>query len=172
MDMLKKRERKTLSKTKMNTKDGTVDFTGTDKAKKGQRKVGEKKAFKFSGKKSPFKKFKKDGDAEGENSGKPEAETGAGQSNSQIRRQKKKVSDLIKKLRLNYNKLLMKKKELNEGSQKKSELVQECMDLLTDEKYGQLVFKHDGCRILQAMVKHGSMDQKKVVITKLKPFFI
>ena len=33
-------------------------------------------------------------------------------THSQHRREKQKVSDLIKKLRINYNKLLMKKKEL------------------------------------------------------------
>ena len=36
-------------------------------------------------------------------------------SSSQIRRQKKKVSDLIKKLRINYNKMLMKKRDLTAG---------------------------------------------------------
>lgn len=40
-------------------------------------------------------------------------------SHSQIRRQKIKISDLIKKLRINYNKLLMKKKELEMSSENK-----------------------------------------------------
>lgn len=79
---------------------------------------------------------------------------------------------MIKKLRINYNKLLIKKKDMGEGQQRKSELVQECLDLLTDEKYAQLVFKHDGCRILQAMIKHGSIQHKTEIITKLKPFFL
>lgn len=79
---------------------------------------------------------------------------------------------MIKKLRIIYNKLLMKKKELNDANQRKPELVKEIMDILDDEAYGQLIFKHDGCRILQAMVKHGSMDQKRVIISKLKPHYI
>jgi hypothetical protein len=39
------------------------------------------------------------------------------------------------------------------------------MELIGEDKYGTLIFKHDGCRILQAMVKHGSMEQKKIIIS-------
>lgn len=130
MDMLKnrKRDKKTLSKTKANKGDGTIDFLGdTDKGKKGSsRKVGDKKGGpKFSGSKSPFKKFKKEGGEKKVVDGATNDQTGEKQSNSQIRRQKKKVSDLIKKLRINYNKLLMKKKEatMDESTQRKSEVV-------------------------------------------------
>jgi hypothetical protein len=115
MDKFKKREKKTLSKTQKNKTDGTVDFTGgSSKDKKGQRKVGDKKPFNKSsgGSKPPFKKFKKEGEkGEVEQTG----QNGQKVSNSKIRREKIKVSDLIKKLRINYNKLLMKKKELMEG---------------------------------------------------------
>jgi len=48
------------------------------------------------------------------------------------RRQKQKVSDLIKNLRINYNKLMMKKKEL--GNAEKHVLVAECIKLI-GEKY-------------------------------------
>ena len=53
------------------------------------------------------------------------------------------------------------------------ELVKDCMDSLdTDDKYTQLIFKHDGCRILQAMIKHGSMEQKTEIIGKIKGNFM
>jgi len=42
----------------------------------------------------------------------------------------------------------------------------------TEDKYEQLLFKHDGCRILQAMIKHGSMKQKTIVITYIKQHFL
>ena len=69
------------------------------------------------------------------------------------RRQKQKVSDLIKKLRINYNRLLIKKKEL--GNEEKHTLVAESIEMIGD-KYTELCFKHDGCRVLQALIKYGN----------------
>lgn len=69
---------------------------------------------------------------------------------------KAKVSDLIKKLRTNYNKLLMKKKDFSQTNESKAALVQECIDAI-GEKFSELIYKHDGCRIIQAMIKHGSI---------------
>ena len=57
------------------------------------------------------------------------------------------MSDLIKKLRINYNKLLMKKKELKQTNENKYQLVQESIDAIGD-KFEQLIYKHDGCRIV------------------------
>ena len=94
----------------MNKSQGTVDFVGADDdKKKGKRKLGDKKAFnKFSGKSSSGgKKFRKEDGGKGGAAGKGAQDEKA--SRSQIRRQKQKVSDLIKKLRIIYNKLLMKK---------------------------------------------------------------
>ena len=61
------------------------------------------------------------------------------------RRQKQKISDLIKKLRVSYNRLLMKKKEMT--GEEKHVIVQECIDAI-GEKYNELCYKHDGCRVL------------------------
>jgi hypothetical protein len=61
------------------------------------------------------------------------------------RRQKQKVSDLIKNLRINYNKLMMKKKEVS--NTEKHELVAESIKLIGD-KYTELCYKHDGCRVI------------------------
>ena len=181
MDVLKKREKKTRTKSAQKKPDkkpeGTVDFMGQGDKSKKATKPGAKRVTKFTAQKDkPVKRQKRDGESAGKG-GKGEGEQAAGgKSHSQIRRQKKKVSDLIKTLRLNYNKLLMKKKELKENKQ---QLVQECRDLIatseeskTEDKYEQLVFKHDGCRILQAMIKHGSMQQKTTVITYIKQHFL
>ena len=84
-----------------------------------------------------------------------------------MRRQKAKVSDLIKKLRINYNKLLMKKRDLADSTQNKQDLIKECIEMIKD-KFTELIFKHDGCRIIQAMIKHGSMDQKSFIIDQIK----
>ena len=64
-----------------------------------------------------------------------------------MRRQKAKVSDLIKKLRINYNKLLMKKKDLTDSAETKKILVKECIEMIKD-KFTELIYKHDGCRII------------------------
>lgn len=44
-----------------------------------------------------------------------------------------------------YNKLIMKKADI--GLDNKQDIVKECMALISD-KYDDLVFKHDGCRIV------------------------
>ena len=41
------------------------------------------------------------------------------------------------------------------SGEEKHTLVQECMDMIGD-KYTELCFKHDGCRVLQALVKFGN----------------
>ena len=57
---------------------------------------------------------------------------------------------------INYNKLIMKKKDFAGTNENKQTLVSESMTAIGD-KYSELIFKHDGCRILQALIKHGSM---------------
>jgi hypothetical protein len=76
---------------------------------------------------------------------------------------------LIKKLRINYNKLLMKKKELNTTNETKEAIVKECIEMIGGaDKFKELIFKHDGCRIVQALIKHGSMKQKEFVVDAIK----
>lgn len=92
MDMIKKREKKALSKTKMNKSQGTVDFYGADDSKKGKRKLGDKKSSfnKFSGNKgSSSSKFSKhEGGGKYANRDKKEGQQDDKTSRSQIRRQK------------------------------------------------------------------------------------
>lgn len=39
------------------------------------------------------------------------------------------------------------------------------MTLIKD--YSGLIYKHDGCRIVQQMIKHGSYAQKETIITAI-----
>jgi hypothetical protein len=66
---------------------------------------------------------------------------------------------------MSYNKLLMKKKEMT--GEEKHAIVQECIDDIKD-KYEALCYKHDGCRVLQALVKFGNRPQRILVVDKLK----
>lgn len=85
----------------------------------------------------------------------------------QNRRQKQKVSDLVKKLRINYNQLLMKKKDRKSEDPEiaaafkkdKHNLVEECIKLI-GEKYMEVCLKHDGSRILQALIKFGHREHR------------
>lgn len=53
----------------------------------------------------------------------------------------------------------------------KHQLVQECIDM-TGEKFTDLIFKHDGCRILQAMLKYGNREHRRLVADKLKDQYV
>ena len=77
------------------------------------------------------------------------------------------MNDIIKKLRINYNKLLMKKKDLKQTSETKANIVKECIEIV-GTKFSELIYKHDGCRIVQALIKHGSMEQKTKVLEEIK----
>lgn len=59
----------------------------------------------------------------------------------------------------------MKKKEMS--GEEKHAIVQECIDAI-GEKYQELCYKHDGCRVLQALVKFGNRPQRILVVDKLK----
>lgn len=84
------------------------------------------------------------------------------------RRQKQKVSDLIKNLRILYNKLMMKKKEVN--NEEKHTLVDEAIAQIQN-KFADLILKHDGCRLLQALLKYGNRPQRILVTDKIKSLF-
>jgi hypothetical protein len=65
------------------------------------------------------------------------------------------VSDLIKKLRFNYNRLIIKKGEGKLVKAQKVLIIDETIELIND-KYKELCVKHDGCRVIQACLKYGS----------------
>ncbi len=76
---------------------------------------------------------------------------------------------MIKNLRINYNKLMMRKKEV--ANDEKHILVAECIKLIGD-KYNELCYKHDGCRVLQALLKYGNRVQRELVVDKIKSNFV
>ena len=63
----------------------------------------------------------------------------------------------------------MKKKEMS-GPDKHA-IVQECIDAI-GEKYTELCYKHDGCRVLQALVKFGNRPQRILLVDKLKDCYV
>lgn len=87
------------------------------------------------------------------------------------RRQKQKVSDLIKKLRINYNKLLIKKRESKITNEEKHAIVTECLELI-GTKYSELIYKHDGCRVLQSLLKYGNRVQRAKVVDNIKEHYL
>lgn len=68
---------------------------------------------------------------------------------------------------VNYGKLIMKKADI--GLENKVDIIKECTELI-NHKYEDLIYKHDGCRIVQQMIKHGSKDQKAKIIDEIKPY--
>ena len=63
----------------------------------------------------------------------------------------------------------MKNKELKITNETKEAIVKECIEMIGDkDKFKELIFKHDGCRIVQALIKHGSMKQKEFVVDAIK----
>ena len=61
----------------------------------------------------------------------------------------------------------MKKHEEKLGKADKKALIDESIELIGD-KFKELCFKHDGCRILQALLKYGHKEQRHLVIEKIK----
>lgn len=117
--------------------------------------------FELDDKKKPYKK---------PTGGK--AKKGAPEAPVMNRRQKQKVSDLVKNLRLNYNQLLMKKKEKGpEAKDLKHGLVGKSIDLIGD-KWLELCYKHDGSRILQSLLKFGNRVHRVTIVNHLSEHFV
>jgi pumilio family protein 6 len=56
-------------------------------------------------------------------------------------------------------------------NEEKHTIVDECLELI-GTKYQELVFKHDGCRVLQSLLKYGNRIQRKKVVESIKPHYI
>lgn len=74
---------------------------------------------------------------------------------------KKQVDDDTLQLRRLYNKLMLKKKDLN-----KPEIIKNILNIVKD-KFVEYAFKHDGCRVLQGCIKYGSKEQRFQIIEQL-----
>lgn len=80
------------------------------------------------------------------------------------------LEEKMGELKRYYNQLRVKKGDLKPNKEQKIELVDNCLEIL-GEDYRKFAFKHDGCRVLQSMLKHGSQEQKTKIIEKLLPIF-
>ena len=67
--------------------------------------------------------------------------------------------------------MILKKREQKVSKEEKSALVKESIDLI-GPKFDELLFKHDGCRILQALLKYGNKEQKCKIIESLKEHYL
>lgn len=63
--------------------------------------------------------------------------------------------------------MIIKKREQKVTTEEKTVLVQECIDLIGD-KFKELCYKHDGCRVLQALLKYGTREQRNKVVENIK----
>jgi hypothetical protein len=43
---------------------------------------------------------------------------------------------------------------------------------LIGEKFKELIYKHDGCRVIQALLKYGSVKQRDLLTEKIKEDFV
>jgi hypothetical protein len=64
---------------------------------------------------------------------------------------------------------MMKKKEI--PNEEKHKLVDESIKQI-NEKYEELIYKHDGCRLIQALLKYGNKPQRELVTDKIKEHFV
>ena len=79
---------------------------------------------------------------------------------------------MVKNLRLNYNQLLMKKKEKGpEVKELKHGLVENSIKMIGD-KWIELCYKHDGSRILQSLLKFGHREHRVTIVNALKDHFV
>lgn len=80
------------------------------------------------------------------------------------------VGKNMAELKRYYNQLRIKKGELKPNKEQREELVNNCFQLIGTD-YRKFAFKHDGCRILQCMLKRGTVEQKKTIIGHLIELF-
>ena len=50
-------------------------------------------------------------------------------------------------------------------------MVEECIQLIGN-KFEELCFKHDGCRVLQALLKHGNRVQRSKIVESIKENYL
>lgn len=74
-------------------------------------------------------------------------------------------------MQLNYSKLLIKKKENLVTKEQKWTIIDETIALI-GSRFKELCFKHDGCRVIQAMLKYGNRAHRITVIDAIKEYYI
>lgn len=80
------------------------------------------------------------------------------------------MKEKMDELKRYYNQLRVKKGDLKPNKEQRVELVDNCLKIIGKDQR-KYAFKHDGCRILQCMLKRGSMEQKKTIIGSMIDIF-
>mmetsp|Transcript_35480 Transcript_35480/g.41045 ORF Transcript_35480/g.41045 Transcript_35480/m.41045 type:complete len:277 (-) Transcript_35480:998-1828(-) len=104
---------------------------------------------------------------------KRDVKDGVKQKNYKYKHEKEEDEELmgkIKELKRFYNQLRVKKGDLKPNKEQKVELVNNCLEIL-GEDFKKFAFKHDSCRVLQSMIKHGNVEQKTLIIAKCMDMF-
>lgn len=76
----------------------------------------------------------------------------------------------MKNLKNYYNQLRVKKGDLKPNKEQRKELMDHLFEII-DNDYKKIIFKHDGCRVLQSMLKNGNVEHRERIITGVLPFF-
>jgi hypothetical protein len=66
---------------------------------------------------------------------------------------------------------LINKKEKKLSKEEKAGIIDECITLI-GSKFNELCFKHDGCRVLQALLKFGNKSQRSLIIENIKENYL
>jgi len=81
-----------------------------------------------------------------------------------------KITEKLAELKRYYNQLRVKKGELKPNREQKNEIIENCLNVIAND-YKDIIFKHDGCRVLQCMIKHSNVEHKKKIIESLIEHF-
>lgn len=84
-------------------------------------------------------------------------------------RRRKPVDENTKNMRRLYNRLMQKpSQKQGQKETNKADIVKRIMKAV-NENYGEICFKHDGCRVLQGCIKYGDKKQRHEIIKHLIP---
>ena len=81
-----------------------------------------------------------------------------------------KIAEKLKNLKNYYNQLRVKKGDLKPDKSQRKELIQNCFDIIQND-YKDIIYKHDGCRIVQSMLKNADVEDRTAIINSLMEYF-
>jgi vacuolar-type H+-ATPase subunit I/STV1 len=151
-------KRAKISEANEKTKYAAKDFTSKDKKREKSKPMGGNPINGRSKKPQGKKRDIKDGIKSKNFKHKDESEEDG------------KYKEKMSELKRFYNQLRIKKGDLKPTREQKLELIDSCLEQLEDD-YKKFAFKHDGCRVLQSMLKHGSKEQRSKIIGHLIALF-
>lgn len=89
---------------------------------------------------------------------------------NEMTEEEKKSEKKLKELKVYYNQLRVKIGDLKPNREQKNEIIEHCFEIIADN-YKDIIFKHDGCRVLQCMLKHGTDSHRTKIILSLLEHF-